>query len=369
MSMNTNPKISVFLSSYNHEKFLRESIDSILNQTFTDFELVIKDDASTDSSWEIIQSYTDPRIRAVRNDTNRQRRFADFFASLNGEFIAIHNSDDVWEPTKLAKQVAYLDAHPETGAVFTRVQVIGEDSQPMTDGTHFYSRIFDQPNRSRQKWLNYFFFKGNALCHPSILIRRRCYEDCGLYRRGMAQLPDFDMWVRLCLKYDIHILEDKLVSFRILANDANASGQSTEKLIRMKFEQLQVLQNYLKITDREEFKKVFPEMTQFDVPAYFDSRYLLARIALEHKKDAPGQLFGLQVLFDLLNDPDKAGDIKKYYHFDTTRFTKLSGSLDVFSTEENRETEELRRQVEYYSHSRSWKITKPLRDLGEKFRK
>ncbi len=117
--MTNNPKVSIHLSSYNHERFIRQSIESALNQTFDDFELVIKEDASTDSSWEIIQSYTDPRIKTYRNLVNREKGFNSYFPEFRGKYIAIHHSDDVWELNKLEKQVEFLDTHPQIGAVFS----------------------------------------------------------------------------------------------------------------------------------------------------------------------------------------------------------------------------------------------------------
>jgi glycosyltransferase involved in cell wall biosynthesis len=205
------PRVSVILTSYNHEKYIREAIKSALAQTFNDFELIIWDDASTDNSWQIINSYTDPRIVAFRNNERRRGIFGINKAIsqiTSGEYIAIHHSDDVWEPDKLAKQVAFLDENHEIGAIFTNALAIGEDSKPLNDFSHFYSIIFDQPNRTRHEWLNLFFNRGNALCHPSVLIRRECYDRCGLYRFGLAQVTDFDMWIRLCMKYEIYVLPE-----------------------------------------------------------------------------------------------------------------------------------------------------------------
>ena len=119
-----------------------------------------------------------------------------------GKYIAIQHSDDIWEPDKLHRQVAFLDMHPDCGACFTWVQVVDEAGRPFLDSTDFYYDIFDQPNRTRHEWLNFFFYKGNALCHPSVLIRRQCFEECGYYRYGLVQLPDFDMWIRRNVELD-----------------------------------------------------------------------------------------------------------------------------------------------------------------------
>ena len=179
-------RVSIYMASYNHARYLREAIDSVLRQTFTDFELFIVDDASTDGSWEIIQGCSDPRIRALRNPVNRNdkqemnRVIRDLAA---GELIAVHHSDNVWEPDKLQRQVELLDVHPEVGAVFTNAQVIDEHGAPLRNQAHFYFSIFAQPNRSRHQWLRRFFYQGNALCHPSVLIRRCCYDECRFLSR------------------------------------------------------------------------------------------------------------------------------------------------------------------------------------------
>lgn len=102
--MKLMPKISIILTSFNHEKYIKEAIDSALNQTFTDFELIIWDDASSDNSWEIIQSYGDPRIRSFRNDVQRRGIYGINKAIsevAQGEYIAIHHSDDIWESENL----------------------------------------------------------------------------------------------------------------------------------------------------------------------------------------------------------------------------------------------------------------------------
>ena len=134
------PRISIILTSFNHAKYLREAIESALNQTFQDFEIIIWDDASVDNSWEIIQSYRDTRIKAFRNDEQRRGVFGINKAIsevAQGEYIAIHHSDDVWELEKLEKQAAFLDSHADIGAVFTNAFAIDEDGFPLTERETF----------------------------------------------------------------------------------------------------------------------------------------------------------------------------------------------------------------------------------------
>ncbi|MXS84789.1 glycosyltransferase [Nitrosomonas sp. HPC101] len=322
------PKVSIILTSFNHAKYLREAIDSALNQTFTDFELIIWDDASIDESWGIIQSYNDSRIKTFRNDEQRRGIYGINKAIseiAQGEYIAIHHSDDVWLPEKLEKQITFLDTHPDVGAVFTNAQAIDEEGNSFPDKNHFYYKIFDQPNRSRYEWLRYFFEKGNALCHPSILIRKQCYDNCGLYRYGLAQIGDLDMWVRLCLKYEIYVLPEKLVRFRVRNNEANTSGQKPETEIRGQYEFYHVLSNYKTIIDRQELVKIFPYASKYESDK-LSPEYTLARVALEVKNFRAHEVLGLNIIFDLLN----IDSAEKIYKDMSCEYIELTGQQDIY---------------------------------------
>ena len=329
------PKVTVILTSYNHAKYLRDSIESVLNQTYAEFDLIIWDDGSTDESWQIITSYSDPRIQAFKNETIAHGTPINNAMSVaeTGEYIAIHHSDDLWEPEKLEKQVSFLEQNPQVGAVFTDVTVIDESNQPLRDNSHVYQTVFTQPNRSRHEWLNYFFYKGNALCHPTILIRKECYTNCGLYRNGLAQLGDFDMWIRLCLKYDIHILPDKLVRLRIRSSELNSSGNRPEVRIRGQFEYFEILKNYKELTNPKELKKVFPSVEKYMNSDGFILEFALGMAAFEPESYNLTKLFGLQNLFEVINDRVKAEKVKHLYGFSHIDFIALTAQHDVFSLE------------------------------------
>jgi len=296
--------------------------------------LIIWDDASSDDSWAIIQSYSDPRIKTIRNSTNRRGNYGlNKFISekAKGGFIAIHHSDDVWETDKLEKQVAFLDNHPEIGAVFTNALAITDNSDIFEDRVHVYYDVFDQPNRSRYEWLRYFFFHQNALCHPSVLIRKTCYEDCGLYRTDFKQLGDFDMWVRLCMKYEIHVLPEKLTRFRIHSDGRNTSSGAKENRSRMFFEFYQILSHYRSIVSYKEMVQVFPEAKEYYRESGFDAEFVLGMIALKTKPFEITKYSGLMMLLEALNDPSRAAKIKDLYNFDFHDFFDISDANDIFS--------------------------------------
>ena len=330
------PKVSIIFTSFNHGKYLCESIDSVLNQTYLDFELIILDDASSDNSWDLICQYSDPRIKKFQSTVQGEvvYRMNDAISRIAaGEYIAVQHSDDVWELDKLEKQLAFMEAHPEVGAVFTNAIAVGEDSVLLADRQHFYSDIFNQPNRTRHEWLRFFFSRGNALCHPSVLIRKVCYENCGLYRHGLNQLDDFDMWIRLCLKHEIHVLPEKLVRFRVRDNEANVSGNRPEVRIRGLYEFYKLLQNYRRLQNFDDLVKVFPDAEKFYRGSETDTDFVLAMIALEDKSFACTQLFGLDIVFELISDNERAAKIKRLYDFDSNSFIALTAQHDVFSRE------------------------------------
>lgn len=378
------PQISVILTSFNHGRFIREAIESVLNQTFQNLELIIWDDASVDDSWEIIQSYNDSRIRAYRNPENKGPVFGvnkAIFEIAQGEYIAIHHSDDAWETDKLQKQVDFLEANQGIGAVFTNAQIIDERGAPLADATHFYYNIFSQPNRSSHEWLRFFFLSGNALCHPSILIRRQCYEDCGPYLDMLAQIPDFDMWVRLCSKYEIHVLDGRLVKFRILDGEMNASGNRPLVRIRSANENYKLLQRYRSIAGKDRIFKIFPDFISYDRQGDTDAEYILAKVCLESAPYFQMQLLAIDILFDILNNPLRRKIVERVYGFSSGDFITITGQCDLFSREEilrlqaavterdgqiadlTQAVTERDGQIANLTQTNSWRLTRPLREI------
>lgn len=324
------PRVSIFMSSYNHAQYLREAVESVLAQTYRNFELIIVDDASTDESWAILQEYKDGRIKAIRNEENRNDKVMMnrvISEMAEGEFIAVHHSDNIWEVEKLEKQVAFLDAHPEVGAVFTRVLSIDENGDPLRDRTNFFYSIYDQPNRTRFEWLRHFFYHGNALCHPSVLIRRKCYEDCGLYRLGLQMIPDLDMWVRLCQRYEIHVLPEKLTHYRVPPHRGRASGVNPVSAAAYQYEFLHVLEHYRNIA-WEDLIRVFPQAVHYAKSENHDTEYALARVSLENTNHPVVRFFGLNLLFNALNDPVRSKQLEKLYGFTSREFYALRANQD-----------------------------------------
>src|SRR3989339_1165003 len=297
------PKVSVIISAFNHEKYVAESIKSIINQTFDNFELIVVDNGSSDSTYKILKGIKDPRIRIFRIKKN-----VGFSHALNyvlkrtkGEYISLFSSDDISLPNKLAKQVKHLDNHLDVGAVFSQAQMI--DEQGNTISKHYYYDVFNKTNRNRFQWLNYFFHNGNCLCFPSALIRKSLYKEIQFENESLTQLHDFDAWIRTCLKQNIYVSSEKLVKFRIRSDNMNAGADTVENKIRSIFDFGKELKQFLKIKKFEKFTKIFPQSQKKYkdinddelIPFYVARQALEVEHVFHHK-------FTLDVLYDLLQN-------------------------------------------------------------------
>ena len=333
------PKVSVVMCVYNHEKFVSESIESVINQTYQDWEFIITNDGSTDRTLDIIKQYDDPRITLFSFDKNTGARVArnNSIKHAKGEYIAVINSDDVWLLNKLEKQVNFLDANPDIGAVFTYASFINDQSEDI-GYEHHYGKIFIQHNRNRFEWLRDFFVGGNCLCHPSVLIRKICHEALGLYDERLGQLADFDMWIRLVTKYQIHILVENLVKFRLLKNQGNISGNTPKNNSRLILEWSQILKNYLQPEILDNLPQIFNLKTNINEvglslkiqPICRDiAQFFVAMLA--SKSQHPGhQYFCFDVLYQMLANQELAQKLREQYYFDFSNLTDLAREQDIF---------------------------------------
>jgi glycosyltransferase involved in cell wall biosynthesis len=323
------PLVSVIMASYNHEEYVGRAVQSVLDQTLTDWELVITDDGSRDGTAAEIAKFADGRIRFSRFPANRGQFVATNHClhEARGQYVAVLNSDDVFLPTKLEKQVRFLEDRPEVGAVFSRVRLIDDRDQVWHGKT-----MFRAANMSRFAWLNRFFYRGNCVCHPSVLLRRECHATVGEYDERYAQLADFDLWTRLCLHYEIHILPEELTGFRVLPQGANMGSRRPESIRRCRWEHRHILDNFLLLESHADLLRVFPEAKRYgDVPREL-LPFVLAQLALEAKSGRQiHQAFALDTLYRLLSDPRTAEKLAQRFGFGCRDLIRLTGRHDVFN--------------------------------------
>ncbi len=210
------PLVSIIVPVFNGERFLRESLDSIINQTYTEIEILVMDDASTDGTPEIIASYGD-RIICCRQPNNRgiYGNMNDGIAKARGEYIAFYHADDIYDPRIVEREVEFFQHYPEAGAVFT--QSIFIDAKG-----HEFGGFKVQPELGGGRPFDYrvifnalLRYKNRLLICPSNMVPTSVYHDVGVYRdKEFLNSSDLEMWLRITRKYPIGILEDYLLSYR-----------------------------------------------------------------------------------------------------------------------------------------------------------
>lgn len=221
------PLVSVLMSCYNHEAFVEEAIESVLRQTYKNIEFLVADDGSTDGSVVQMKKYSKYFAKEFYFKDNLGGRIGYLRSISRGKYIALISSDDVWEPDKLALQVQYMEEHQECEACFTWCMYTDENLNELNDP------VFLQKNRDRYEWMRYFWEHGNALCHPSILVRRKEYLKNQSIGSICRQLPDFFLWVDLVQRKEIHVIQRVLVKMRRYQKDtvANVSYASRDNII------------------------------------------------------------------------------------------------------------------------------------------
>jgi glycosyltransferase involved in cell wall biosynthesis len=242
------PKVSVILPNYNHARYLSERLDSILNQTFRDFELIILDDASSDNSKEVIQSYhkKHPKIRVHLNENNSGSTFYQWNKGVElakGAYIWIAESDDVAAPTFLEKLVPLLDNHPHVGIAYAQSMLIDEKSQSLHSFQDHYEFVYQS-----DRWTRDFIADGKEECakflmfHNVIpnasgaLMRKSVYLAAGGAEPSWRLNGDWFFYVKMLLISDLAFLAEHLNFFRMHTqtqrHKANEDARVYDELIQ-----------------------------------------------------------------------------------------------------------------------------------------
>jgi Glycosyl transferase family 2 len=216
------------MAVHNDARFVGAAIDSVLAQTYQDFELVIVLDHSTDGSTEIVRSYGDPRIRVLVNDTHLglTRTLNRGLAAIESEYVARLDADDIAYPERLEKQVAWLDAHPD-------VAILGVQAMPIDDNGRRLRRIewwsFQWQRPASGPGMEWFRMFDTPFVHTGVMFRRAviCGEFGG-YDERYTLAQDAELWMRVSRKYRVENLAERLVAMRVHASSVSGSRERWE---------------------------------------------------------------------------------------------------------------------------------------------
>jgi glycosyltransferase involved in cell wall biosynthesis len=300
----SEPTVSVITASYNHAAYIGAAIESVRRQDYAAWEILVADDASTDGTLDVMASYgDDPRIRVFPFAVNREHHMRNHAAErAAGKYLAFLNSDDMFLPGKLRKQVEALEANPRIAAVFTHVAPIDDRGNEIPG--HDLERTFAAGNQASHQWLRRFFLSGNCLCISSAMIRRDRFAEMGGFNPLLIQIADLDLWIRLCLAWDIHVIPEPLTAMRVFPGRGNLSAAGPATNSRLMMEYHHACDHYFSADGLAMMPAIFPELAMRlpeDTPAW--RCYLLARMATTLPNRAL-RLLGFRRLHELLKEDE-----------------------------------------------------------------
>lgn len=246
--MNHKPKITVLMPVYNCELYVQTAVESILNQTFADFEFLIIDDASTDATVSILKKFDDSRIQLIQKQVN-----SGYTNSLNyglqiakGEYIARMDGDDISYPERFAKQIAYLETHPDVVVCGTNHKIVGN------------VKLITLPQSNQAIKIRLLW--GNCIPHSSAMIRKKILKDNNIqYDTTTEPAEDYHLWIHLLAFGKLYNLPEVLLEYRVYSNQVSRKRAEEQKKsdIAAKFRMFQYLHIAWNPVEREFLERQF----------------------------------------------------------------------------------------------------------------
>ncbi len=309
--------ISVVLPTYNGLPYVKQSVESVLNQTYTDFEFLICDDASTDGTWEYLQSLQDPRIKLFRNSQNKG-----LFPTLNflirqanAQWIHLWSQDDVMYPFCLEEEVRFARRHPDVLFFFSQRDIIDARGQIVEK----YDNRYNNELISERHLIKVSILAGSVTGNiANTVVRKSAVEAAGYFNEQMRYSADFDMWERLSRGKDIGVINKALIQLR--QHKGQLSRQHRIKIYQLR-ENRKILRRWIsRIDDKKIHKKAIRGINWKIKPMFFafgldmlrDKEYSTAKEYFRelHRWE---NLFTLSMKFIILKILDLFGLRKKFY--------------------------------------------------------
>ena len=380
------PRVSVLSPAFNHEKYVLTAVESVLSQTFSDFELILVDDGSTDQTFERISQISDHRCRFFKQEENMGCAVASERALKlsSGEYISWLNTDDAFEPNLLETLVEFLDSNPDALGVFGLARFMNEDGQLTGQDWPEFGVGLD-----RWQILNRIFHLENPYCAPAGMVRRKVLTDLGYFPNNAMQSNDMLLWIRILLHGPLVVIPDRLLRFRIRDGNMNTSTRTPERIKRQDLEFFEMLRLYQQqVRTVRIFEKIFPDIAKYGwtlKDELIDFYY--AQIALNIPL-AAHRLFAMHTLYEFLSEPVRANmarELCQFYYPDFFRLlaekptvhndghiAALLSELEFLRQENHSlraDFEKLSSRQDQLLRSLSWRLTKPLRNLKARLKK
>jgi len=209
------PEVSVIIPAYNAARFIGEALQSVLQQTFQDFEIIVVDDGSTDDTARVVAGIADPRIRYVYQENKGLAGARNHGLRLaQGTFVAFLDADDLWHPMFLERCVTYLRLYPDWAVVYTWATFVDQNNRTLPQG--FRAKLVGKVLCERLR-------EGNVFPIHAALSRARVIKTVGMFDETLSALEDWDLWLRVTSRYQIGCLPECLARYRLAGESLSAS--------------------------------------------------------------------------------------------------------------------------------------------------
>ena len=358
----SNPLVSIVLTNYNGEKYVGKAIESVLSQTYSNWELIMIDDASTDRSLSVLRQYQDPRIRIEALSANSQVSYGHNVGNsmAQGTYIATIDNDDIWHEDKLEKQVRYMEEHPNVGVCFTLLDLIDGEGRPTEDQMEL--SIFEVENRSREEWLHELLTQGNHLLNDSSLIRASVLREIGENDLCLLQLHDLDIWLKIPQIAEMYILQEPLVHYRWFSGSGSISQPSDRNNNRTYFEYSYLIGNTLLKMADDLFLHVFKEeLVNKDALSAIDVKCEKALLLMSDQLSTNVRFYAFELFHELFASEEGRKCLKEKYGITQHQVYALTGDPIFYDEQFRLKIAELELKNRHLQKPFSRRVIKVLR--------
>lgn len=323
------PKISLLTPCFNHEKYIINFLESVKSQTFSDFEVVIVDDCSTDNTIKIIQNFGDNRIKLIKHEYNKGLNAAinTAFENSTSPLCVYFSSDDVLKPDTLEYIVNEFENNPDKNVLYCSLSAIDEDGKDL-------HKSLKPKLKDRFEILRKIFYSLNPLLSPTMTFRRKVYEKIHPLSPSIVNHQDSLMHIQLLLNNEIMVVDKELAYYRMPNKNSGLSIRSITTENRENLEINELLNYFLQINNPEMLYKIFGnDIEKFGKPIKETISYFLARLAL-NSDNQTRKVWGYNTIVKFLNNQENFDLVNKLYGFNYKEFL---GLVNVFD-----ETEEMK---------------------------
>lgn len=315
-------KFSIICVAYNHENYIGHLIDSVLSQTFQDFELLVIDDCSPDKTVEIAKQYNNEKIKVFTKEFNRGINDSINIGLENaqGKYCILMGSDDMLDENFLENINNIFEKNPDKDIVYSALKYIDKDNNvQLVDGKE---KIFSLPKLNRQEYLNKLFLEGNILVSPGMAVRAETFKSIYPLDCSFMNMQDYYVHILLLLKHEFFLSDLPLVLYRYTPTGSSISSRNLNTENREKFETPNLMNAFLSIDDVETLKKIFPNSTQkFEYSELIP--YYLGKEALMNSPHYEKKLWGYNTIMKFIGNRKNINLLHEKENFNFAQYLGL----------------------------------------------